>query len=144
MDTERETDRKQSKHGGPLPGMLRSPLVFLAALLVGILLNWAWPLPLPSAIQILGPAITVCSVLLFTAFLPSISRSGYTCTRIPAHNHNRANGSLPIQSQSDLFVFHPARARVVNLDEECLAAHNAYSRGRPNRGGCHSARRGFS
>lgn len=65
MDTERETDAKQSKHAGPLPGLLRPPLVFLAALLAGILLNRAWPLPLPFAIQILGPAITVCSVLLF-------------------------------------------------------------------------------
>jgi len=65
MDAERETDARQSKHGGPLPGLLRPPLVFLAALLAGILLNWAWPLPLPFAIRILGPAITVCSVLLF-------------------------------------------------------------------------------
>ena len=66
MDTESKSDTKQSRHGGPLPGLIRPPLVFLAALLVGILLNWARPLPfLASALQPLGPVIIMCSVFLF-------------------------------------------------------------------------------
>ena len=52
--------------GGPLPGLLRPPIVFLAALLVGIALNRSWPLPFrPSPLWLLGPLLTVCAVLLF-------------------------------------------------------------------------------
>jgi protein-S-isoprenylcysteine O-methyltransferase Ste14 len=66
MDAESKTDTKQSRLGGPLPGLLRPPLVFLAALFVGILLNWARPLPfLAPSIQPLGPVIIMCSVFLF-------------------------------------------------------------------------------
>ena len=52
--------------GGPLPGLLRPPIVFLGAILVGIALNRAWPLPFrPSPLWLLGPLLTVCAVLLF-------------------------------------------------------------------------------
>ncbi|HLJ48359.1 MAG TPA: isoprenylcysteine carboxylmethyltransferase family protein [Bryobacteraceae bacterium] len=52
--------------GGPLPGLLRPPLIFLLAILFGIALHRAWPLPfVPSFSTLLGPPIVLCAVLLF-------------------------------------------------------------------------------
>jgi hypothetical protein len=45
MDAVRQTDDKQPTKGGPLPGLLRPPIVFLSAILLGIALNRAWSLP---------------------------------------------------------------------------------------------------
>jgi protein-S-isoprenylcysteine O-methyltransferase Ste14 len=68
MENVQETDHKEATKGGggPLPGPLRPPVVFLCAILLGIALDRAWPLPfLPSALQLLGPLIALCAVLLF-------------------------------------------------------------------------------
>jgi protein-S-isoprenylcysteine O-methyltransferase Ste14 len=66
MGAPRQTDSLQSKKGGPLPGLLRPPLVFLSAILLGIALNRGWPLPFtPSILALLGPIATVFAVLLF-------------------------------------------------------------------------------
>jgi protein-S-isoprenylcysteine O-methyltransferase Ste14 len=65
MDTKTQIDNKQLMKG-PLPGLLRPPLTFLAAILLGIALNHACALPFrPSTLELLGPSLTVCSVLLF-------------------------------------------------------------------------------
>jgi protein-S-isoprenylcysteine O-methyltransferase Ste14 len=56
-----ETDPK----GGPLRVLLRPPIVFLCAILMGIALNRAWSLPfLPSTLGWLGRLVTLCAVLL--------------------------------------------------------------------------------
>ena len=61
-----QTDNRQATKDGPLPGLLRPPLVFLAAILLGIALNRAWSLPfMPSTLRLLGPLVTLCAVLLF-------------------------------------------------------------------------------
>ncbi len=66
MDAACRTDNKQPKRGGPLPGLLRPPLVFLSTILLGIALNRAWPLPFrPSIVALLGPLAIACAVLLF-------------------------------------------------------------------------------
>ena len=66
MDATRQTDDKQATKGGPLPGLLRPSIVFLAAILLGIALNRARSLPfLPSALRLLGPLVTLCAVLRF-------------------------------------------------------------------------------
>ena len=44
MDSARKTDDRQMGKGGPNPGLLRPPVIFLAAIGLGILLNWCWPL----------------------------------------------------------------------------------------------------
>ena len=52
--------------GGPLPGLLRPPIIFLAAILLGIALNRARPLRfMSSSLGLLGPLVTLCAVLLF-------------------------------------------------------------------------------
>ena len=52
--------------GGPLPGLLRPPIIFLSAILLGIALHRVRSLPfLPSALWLLGPVIISCGVLLF-------------------------------------------------------------------------------
>lgn len=54
MNAAHETDNKQSTKGGPLPGLLRPPIIFLAAILLGVGLNRAGPLPfLSSTIRLL-------------------------------------------------------------------------------------------
>lgn len=52
--------------GGPLSLLLRPPVVFLEATLLGIAANHVWPLPfLPSVLAFLGPVVALCAVLLF-------------------------------------------------------------------------------
>src|SRR5215471_2281955 len=52
--------------GGPLPGMIRPPIVFLAAIVLGIALKLIWPLPFaPPALRPLGPSVMLCAVVLF-------------------------------------------------------------------------------
>ena len=66
METVRETGDSQLAKGGPNPGLLRPPILFLAAILLGIALNWEWSLPFrPSTLWWLGPLLTGCAVLLF-------------------------------------------------------------------------------
>jgi protein-S-isoprenylcysteine O-methyltransferase Ste14 len=66
MDAIRQTDDKQANEGGPLPGLLRPPIIFLFAILLGIALNRAWPLRfMPSTLRLLGPIVTLCAILLF-------------------------------------------------------------------------------
>jgi protein-S-isoprenylcysteine O-methyltransferase Ste14 len=65
MNGVREIDDRQT-NGGPNPGLLRPPIIFLGSILVGIALNWAWPLPCrSSAFWWLGLLFTGCAVLLF-------------------------------------------------------------------------------
>ncbi len=66
MNSVREIDARQTMKGGPNPGLLRPPLIFLGSILLGIALNWAWPLPFRSAtFGLIGPLLTLCAVLLF-------------------------------------------------------------------------------
>jgi protein-S-isoprenylcysteine O-methyltransferase Ste14 len=63
--------------GGPLPGLLRPPVIFLSAILLGIALNYAWPCPfVPSALKLLGPIIILCAVLLFALSLREFRAAG--------------------------------------------------------------------
>ena len=49
-----------------LPGLLRPPLVLLAAITLGVVLNLIWPLPfIPAAMVLAGPVILIAAVLLF-------------------------------------------------------------------------------
>lgn len=64
MDAEDRIDSQRTTKG-PLPGLLRPPFIFLVAILLGIALNHVWPVPFrPSSLRLLGPLLTVCSVLL--------------------------------------------------------------------------------
>jgi protein-S-isoprenylcysteine O-methyltransferase Ste14 len=65
MDAARQADGKQT-NGGPNPGLLRPPIIFLCAIVLGIALNWAWPLHFVSPnVRLLGPIVTACAVVLF-------------------------------------------------------------------------------
>jgi protein-S-isoprenylcysteine O-methyltransferase Ste14 len=49
----------------------------LAAILLGIGLNWAWSLPfLPSALWLLGPLIVLCAILIFVLCLREFRAAG--------------------------------------------------------------------
>lgn len=63
--------------GGPLPGLLRPPLIFLAAILLGIALNRVWSLPfVPPTLGLLGPLVVLCAVLLFLLSYREFSAAG--------------------------------------------------------------------
>jgi protein-S-isoprenylcysteine O-methyltransferase Ste14 len=65
MDAARQTNRKPT-NGGPNPGLLRPPIIFLCAILLGIVLSRAWPLHFISpSVRLLGPIVTACAVVLF-------------------------------------------------------------------------------
>lgn len=77
MNAARETESQQSTKGGPLPGLLRPPIIFLAAILLGIALNRSWPIPfLSSTLRLLGPVLIVCAVFLFLLSFRELRRSG--------------------------------------------------------------------
>src|ERR1700757_882511 len=66
MDVASQTNNEQPTKGGPNPGLLRPPIIFLCAILLGIALNHAWPLHfLSPTVRSLGPLVTACAVLLF-------------------------------------------------------------------------------
>jgi protein-S-isoprenylcysteine O-methyltransferase Ste14 len=65
------------QNGGPLPGLLRPPIVFLAAILLGIALNWAWPLSfVPSTLRLAGPLVVLGAVALFVLALREFRAAG--------------------------------------------------------------------
>jgi hypothetical protein len=67
MGVTNQTDNeKANPKGGPLPGLLRPPIIFLSAILLGIALNRAWSLPfVPLTFGWLGSLVSLCGVLLF-------------------------------------------------------------------------------
>jgi len=66
MDEVGETDNTQATEGGPNPGLLRPPIIFLCAILLGIVLSRAWTLHFVSpSVRLLGPIVTACAVVLF-------------------------------------------------------------------------------
>jgi len=77
MDAVRYNDKMQTIEGGPNPGLLRPPIIFLASILLGIALNYAWPLHfVPRSVRLLGPAVTACAVVLFLASYREFRRAG--------------------------------------------------------------------
>jgi len=73
MSHDSETEPK----GGPLPGLLRPPIIFLAAILFGIVLNRAWPLPFrATSLPLLGPLLAGCAVALFVFSLREFRAAG--------------------------------------------------------------------
>lgn len=70
-------DDKTGRQRGPLPGLLRPPLVFLFAILLGILLNWARSLHfVPPTLKLLGPLLAAFAVLLFLLSFREFRRAG--------------------------------------------------------------------
>jgi protein-S-isoprenylcysteine O-methyltransferase Ste14 len=66
MDVASQTNNKQPTKGGPNPGLLRSPIIFLCAILLGIALNRPWPLKfMPRNVGLLELFVTACALLLF-------------------------------------------------------------------------------
>jgi protein-S-isoprenylcysteine O-methyltransferase Ste14 len=60
-----------------LPGLLRPPLVLLAAIILGVVLNLIWPLPfIPVALVLAGPVILIAAVLLFVLSLNEFRATG--------------------------------------------------------------------
>jgi|SRR5579864_1201977 len=76
MDAARQTNSKPT-NGGPNPGLLRPPIIFLCAILLGLALNWAWPLHFVSPnVRLLGPLVTACAVVLFLLSYREFRRAG--------------------------------------------------------------------
>jgi len=66
-----------SSKGGPLPGLLRPPIVLLSAISFGVALNLALPLPfVPSGLVSLGIVMVLAAVLLFGLSLREFRAAG--------------------------------------------------------------------
>lgn len=77
MDSVRKPGDSQPTKDVSNPGLLRPPIVFLGAILVGIVLNWAWPLRFrPSILWRLGPLFTGFAVMLFLLSFQEFRRAG--------------------------------------------------------------------
>jgi protein-S-isoprenylcysteine O-methyltransferase Ste14 len=62
---------------GPLPGLLRPPLVFLSAILLGVIMNLIWPLPVgPPLLVPIGIALALAAVVLFSLSLREFRAAG--------------------------------------------------------------------
>ena len=71
------TNTRTASGGGPLPGLLRPPIIFLAAILLGVALNYPWPLSfVPSPLRLLGALLVLCAVLLFGLSLREFRAAG--------------------------------------------------------------------
>jgi protein-S-isoprenylcysteine O-methyltransferase Ste14 len=76
MDAARQTNSNPT-NGGPNPGLLRPPIIFLCAILLGIALHWAWPLHFVSPnVRLLGPLVVTCAVVLFLLSYREFCRAG--------------------------------------------------------------------
>jgi protein-S-isoprenylcysteine O-methyltransferase Ste14 len=63
--------------GGPLSVLLRPPIVFLHAILLGITLNWTWSFPFrPSTLGWLGPLVVLCATALFGLAVQAFRAAG--------------------------------------------------------------------
>ena len=68
---------ESTRRRGPLSGLLRPPIVFLCAIVLGIALNRAWPLAfVPSKLGLLGILVIVCAILLFLLSLKEFRTAG--------------------------------------------------------------------
>ena len=66
MEAVRQTDNSQSTKGGPNPGLLRPPILFLGSILLGIAMNLVWPHHFVSpSVRLVGPLLAACAVALF-------------------------------------------------------------------------------
>jgi protein-S-isoprenylcysteine O-methyltransferase Ste14 len=77
MDAGRHADKTQTKQDGPNSGWLRPPIIFLCAIVLGIVLNRVWPLHfMPGNARLLGPFVTVCAIVLFLLSYREFRRAG--------------------------------------------------------------------
>jgi len=83
MELSRSSSARDPK-GGPLSVLLRPPIVFFHAILLGSVLNFVWPLRfLPSTVVWLGPVVSLCAVLLFLFSVQEFRAAG-TPVRAPS------------------------------------------------------------
>jgi hypothetical protein len=123
------------QHGGPtgaaadVPklGLIRPPLVYLASLVIGALIQFAMPLPfLPQALTVvLGVSLIVVAraLLIRGCEIPG----GWHARTSPETDHrDRAHGPLSLQPKSDLsgVLIVPARDR--DLGQQRLDASHAF------------------
>jgi len=118
MDTVRDTSDSQLMKGGANPGLLRPPILFLGAILLGIALNWPWPLPFrPSILWWLGPLFTGGALLLFLLSFREFRAAG---TSVQGSKRTTAivqTGPYRFSRNPIYVSFHPARAGIVSLAE---------------------------
>lgn len=71
------TNNEKTTRGGPLPGLLRPPIIFLCAIVFGVALDRTWPLTfVPAKLGMLGILVTVCAILLFLLSLKEFRAAG--------------------------------------------------------------------
>ena len=88
MDKERKvnTSSDTTPKDVAVPGLLRPPLVLLAAIILGVVLNLIWPLSfIPSGLVLAGPPVVLAAVVLFV-----LSVREFRMARTPVRGSQRA------------------------------------------------------
>lgn len=85
----RSGDPTKGTHAVAQLGVFRPPLVYLASIITGLALHWAWPRPLLSGVAAgpLGGALVVASLLLFGYAVQRFRAAG---TPVPARKPTTA------------------------------------------------------
>ena len=96
MNAAGETDNKLSTMGGPLPGLLGPPLIFLAAIFSGVALGLATPFPIIDCSVARTRPYCLCRISL-PAFVPRISPRWHLCAALRAHDYDCADRSVQVQ-----------------------------------------------
>jgi protein-S-isoprenylcysteine O-methyltransferase Ste14 len=77
MTRESEITVKSISEGPSRGGLVRPPIVFLVAILLGIALNQAWSLSfVPSGFRWFGPVVVLCAALLFVLSVREFRAAG--------------------------------------------------------------------
>ncbi len=114
-------ERSEKAETGMVPevaylGIVRPPFVYLCAIVLGLLLHFAWPVRLVSravSVPLGGNAVLVTS--LCSACCEHVSNAGTPVPRQSRLHHDLADGALSLQPQSHLSVLlaAPARCRML-------------------------------
>jgi protein-S-isoprenylcysteine O-methyltransferase Ste14 len=89
MNLRRNGDPTKGTQAVAQLGVFRPPLVYLASIVTGLALHWAWPLPLPPGLPagLLGSVLIATSVLLFGYSVKLFRAAG---TPVPARKPTTA------------------------------------------------------
>jgi protein-S-isoprenylcysteine O-methyltransferase Ste14 len=68
---------KDSTSGGPLPGLLRPPIVFFSMIILGVLMNLLWPIAwVPPPLVRIGPMAAFVAAVFFALSLREFRAAG--------------------------------------------------------------------
>ena len=111
-----------------VPGLLRPPLVLLAAIALGVVLNLIWPLRfITSALVMAGPVIVLAAVLLFVLSLREFRAHGTSVRGTERTTRIVRTGPYRFSRNPIYLAFVLFRSRIGALVKQPVAARGSGS-----------------